>query len=124
MCKSCLRKQHMNAGALTADARNKFQELVRREARGPGDWLNAVRRLAREFGLPYAKLWAVLYRPPKDISASVYIAIVDAYAEQERHFTYVRNQTEATGPISTTLHRAAGAMDRLAAAISGEVDGE
>lgn len=110
MGKFCLRKGNMSPIALTADARLKFRALVKDEAQGPGDWLNAVRRLAHHYGVPYAKLWAVLYKPPKDISASVYLAITEAYDRQERHFHNVRNETTVTGPVSSALHRIAGAI--------------
>jgi hypothetical protein len=117
MCKNHLRKQQMSPAVLSADAKDKLHDLVHARSRGPGDWMNAIERLARELAVPHAKLWAVLYRPPKDISASVYLAILAAHQRQERRFNDVRQTTRIAGPVSAALHR-------LAAAVAGEDCGE
>lgn len=69
-----------------AAARDMASALVQREARGPGDLDNAMRRIEQRYGVPYGLLWSLRYRPPKDIVAGAWQTLTNAYrAECERH---------------------------------------
>jgi hypothetical protein len=69
----------------------KAQEMARaiiaREAISGRDQGEAMRIASRKYGIPYGALWALRYRAPKDIFASVFFAIQSAHeamCEQQR----------------------------------------
>ena len=88
--------------------------LVTRESRGPGDMEGAMRRVATRYGLPWRTLWALRYRPPKDIAASIYLTLQDAYRREcERQFKALQHElglTETTNEAAAALARAAARM--------------
>ena len=106
-----LEKQKMNAAAFVDAAAEAASRMVARESRGPGDVKNAMRRLSSRHGIPYATLWALRYRRPKDILASSYAAILDAYdsecERQERAIAHERSLVTAKNAASAALLRAA-----------------
>ena len=90
--------------------------LLRQESRGPGDTDNAMARLARRTGLPRSTLWALRYRPPKDVLASVYLTLRGAYeAEHERQIARLHHDLTAARQAG----RADAALVRAAAALAG-----
>jgi hypothetical protein len=99
-----------------ADAREWAKALVNRESRGAGDRENAIDRLAnRHDGLTRSLLWAMLYRPPKDMLVSKYESLRRAYLaeceRQERALRHERQITEAKTIVGRALVRAADALD-------------
>lgn len=83
--------------------------LVRKEHRGPGDTLDAARlRAARKHKLPERSLWALRYRRPKDIAASIYRSLQRAYqAECDRQEAKLRHELEITKALPETPARLA-----------------
>lgn len=101
----------MNASACVEQASKWASGLVRSESRGPGDLDNAMRRIGRKHGISYAILWALRYRQPKDIPASVFFALRGAYAalceDQARKFQDDFTLCEAAGASPALLRSAA-----------------
>jgi len=62
-------------------AKGWARDLVARESRGPGDTENAMRRIEQRYGISFGVLWALRYRAPKDIMASVYFRLNAAYLD-------------------------------------------
>lgn len=82
-------------------ARNWANELVRREARGPGDTSNAMHRLEARYGIPWRTFWQLRYRAPKDVFVGVYQRLGAAYqAECERQRWLLEHELEITKLIA------------------------
>lgn len=109
------------------DAANWADLLVRREHRGPGDTIDAARlRAARKHHVPERTLWALRYRRPKDLLASVYLKIKLAYeAECERQEARLRHELEITKALPATPARLAliAETETLLAALAGASEG-
>lgn len=56
--------------------------MVRREARGHGDRINAMRRIADRYGIPYGVIWNLFYRPPRDVGVTVFLKLQAAYQQE------------------------------------------
>lgn len=116
MRKFSLRKSQMTGGtaAIVEQSREWAKALVHAEARGPGDYGNALARVARSLGVGRAKLWALLYRPPKDVPASVFVSLFAAYQatcnSQKRKFENELARTRAIAGADSILVRAAFAV--------------
>jgi hypothetical protein len=114
MCKSLLRGEQMSSAAFVDEAAEKARVLVSRETRSPGDTDNAMRRIERKFGVPYATLWALRYRRPKDILVSAYASVIHAYQaqcdEQMRRLEHERAITKAKGGLASYLVKASDAL--------------
>jgi hypothetical protein len=83
--------------ALINDARQWAGALVQREARGPGDTDNAMRRISQRYGVDYGALWSLRYRPPKRIFADIYFQLRAAYeAECERQLRQLEHELTIT----------------------------
>ncbi len=108
MCKKFLRGLQMQDGV--TEARGWALELVRREARGTGDTANAMRRVGHRYGIDYAVLWSLRYRPPKNMVVSVYERLRAAYLaecdRQERLIRHERAITEAKTLFAAPAMRA------------------
>ena len=52
---------------LTAGILQMHRAMVAREARGPGDIENAMRRLESKYGLDFWTQWGLRYRPPVEV---------------------------------------------------------
>lgn len=102
------------SAALVEEARLKARWLTQREARGPGDIENAMRRIEARYGVPYALLWALRYRPPKDMLVSPYVRLCNAYeaecTRQRRLLDHEESITKAKTGIGAALVRAARAL--------------
>ena len=90
-------------------------DLLRWEARGPGDTANAMRRIAARAAVPFGKLWALRYRPPKEIASHVLARIEAAHsAERERQLKRLAHDVEITavlvGPDHPAVVAAAAAL--------------
>lgn len=124
MCKKPLHEEQMTSAV--SEAREWAKWLVQRETRGPGDLENAMRRLEARYGVPFSTLWALRYRPPKDIFVGVYEALRDAYLaeheKQERLLRHEREITEAKSRISSAFVRAGAAIARAADVLEREDD--
>ena len=96
------------------DAQKWVRLMVNRESTGPGDRVNAMRRLSRRHGVPYGTLWGLLYRPPQDLFVSVYQKLEKAYqSEIDKGINSLRHEkaiTEAKSWLSKNLVSAADAL--------------
>jgi hypothetical protein len=103
--------------ALVSDARQWANNLVQREARGPGDTENAMRRVSQRYGVDYSALWALRYRPPKRVFADIYFALRHAYeAECERQLRQLEHELEITRAKAGPNHAAVRAAETLVGA--------
>lgn len=87
MCEKFLRERNRMSEACetVAEARRCLDWMLLREARGPGDLPNAMRRLEARYGLDFWDQWRLRYRPPRDLLSGVRTRLLDAYcAETER----------------------------------------
>ncbi|MBY0250178.1 MAG: hypothetical protein K2X54_02140 [Methylobacterium organophilum] len=95
-------------------ARSAFDELLRFETRGPGDTANAMRRIATRAAVPFGKLWALRYRPPKEIASHILARIEAAHAaEKERQLRRLAHDVEITASIAGAAHPAVRAAEAL-----------
>jgi hypothetical protein len=111
VCKFLLRKTQMTDASYVDHAAYWAAEIVERESRGPGDLDNAMHRAARHAGVPYSALWALRYRKPKDVLASIYFALRDAYEmERARQLQALKYDLEITsakaGPHANSVRAA------------------
>ena len=105
MCKTSLRVSQM-VTAEVLRAKSLASELLRWEARGPGDTENAMRRVARRHGIEYSALWSLRYRAPKRIWADVYTAVVTAYEnERQRQLRKLAHETAITAAVAGSDRR-------------------
>lgn len=103
--------------AVIEDARTMARHLVNREAKGPGDTENAMRRIEARYGVSFSTLWGLRYRAPKDMMASAYFRLQAAYqAECERQMRQIEHELE----ITKAKAGAASALVRAASALAGK----
>ena len=104
-------RPEMSAVGLVDEASAWAEKLVLRESRGPGDLNNAMRRISKRHGVPYAALWRLRYRRPKDVMASIYFALQGAYeVERSRQLKALQHEIDiekAAGRTSTNSYLAA-----------------
>lgn len=95
------KEQNMDGVAIVDDVARKAGLLVSREFRGPGDTIEAaMSRAERRWGIPFTTFWALRYRKPKDVLASVYCRINEAYdAEVSRQEAKLRHEIEITRKV-------------------------
>lgn len=104
-----------------AEARQWADILVRREARGPGDLENAMRRLSARHDIPWRTFWTLRYRPPGDILHGVFESIRAAYeAELTRQIRLLNHELEITKAKAGPDARAVRAGMALVDAADGE----
>ena len=70
----------LEAAEFVEEAAAWAHRLVMDEAEGPGDFVDAMHRVAAKFEIAYATLWNLRYRPPPSIGFEAYFAIFRAYA--------------------------------------------
>lgn len=114
MCKNPLAGRQMSELVYVEQATVWSRELVRREARGPGDTANAMRRLANRYGIPFSIWWSLRYRTPKEIAVSIYFRLRAAYeAECERQLRKLRDEIAITKAIAGPDHAAVASAQAL-----------
>lgn len=119
MCKKCLRNAQMPSHDVSL-ARQLNSDLIRWEAEGWGDAGNAMSRVARRVGIPLGKLWALKYRPPKQIASHVLSQLAAAHtAERERQMRKLANDVTLTARVAGTDHPAVAAAAAVLRAHGG-----
>lgn len=101
-----------------SEATRWLDGLLSRELAFYGDTKgDALDRLARRLRQPRSRLWALCYRPPKEIAASLFVALKCAYdadAARERQ----KLESEILGAIERARINAAADPHTLHAAIA------
>ena len=123
MCKKSLREEQKVFDATAVDDAAKWADaLMHRTYRGPGDTIEAARyRAEQRYGVPAQVFWALRYRRPKDILASVYLRLRAAYeAECEQQENRLRHELEIAKTLPTTPAREA--LIREAEAVLGSAE--
>lgn len=95
-------------------------KLVHWESKGPGDYENARRRLARRIGVPFATLWALRYRKPKFISPAKYKRIGGAFHDLRGKFDEASEKASAS--FRQALFQSADALESRANALDCEAE--
>jgi len=106
----------MSDAAYLDQAASWSKDLTRMKARGTGDTANAMRQVAREYGIDYGFLWSLRYRRDrlKIISISVYESIRAAYrTECGRQMRKLGNEIAKTEKITGPDNRAVRAAKAL-----------
>ncbi len=93
--------------------------MVKRESRGPGDRINAMRRLANRYGVPYSTFFNLVYRPPRDLWVSVYEKLEAAYESETRRAVTALEHERALYEARTKF---GAALSRAADSLAGEDD--
>lgn len=76
-----------------ATASEMARVMIQREAKGPGDLDNAMRRIEARYGVPYSFLWSLRYRPPKELVVSAWHSLRCAYrSECERQARLLQHE--------------------------------
>lgn len=110
----------MTDAAYVDQAADWARRLTAKEARGPGDMESAWRRLEARYGVPWRAFWALRYRKPREITASVYHRLLAAYqSECERQLRLLKHELEITKTIAGASHPAVASAQTL----FGEIDG-
>lgn len=127
MAKNFLEKDQKMSAAYVDRAVVLCQELVTREARGPGDLPNAMRRIERHYGIPFWAQWSLRYKRPKKIDAGLFERIRRAAEVDERlrGAGAYRAQTTLGASLllgASALRGGAAACDRVAARLDHEDD--
>ena len=97
------------------------QAVARKARTSPGTIENIQRgrlkffeRVEARFGIPFSALWALRYRPPKDIGVSIYARLQAAHESvreaQMRKFTDEYERAKAASGADAPLVRAAAAL--------------
>lgn len=88
-------------------AQKWVREMINRESRGPGDRVNAMRRISERNSISYNLLWSLLYRPPNDLLVSVYERLGAVYELELRRAVTALDQErklyEARSRVSQNL---------------------
>lgn len=98
-----------DATRLVEDARHWSTALWQKTHDGMGDTQEAsMYRAAERYGVEPQTFWALRYRPPKDIFASIYFRLKAAYeAECGRQEARLRHELELTKALPATPSRQA-----------------
>jgi len=112
----------MSDTAYVDEAAEWAKGLTRCEARGPGDMVNAWRRLEVRYGVPWRVFWSLRYRRPREIATSIYFQIHAAYeAERERQIRRLQHEIKITKAKAGASHRAVVAAEAaVGAAVAGK----
>lgn len=96
------------------EARAWAEFLTRAEARGPGDYGNAMERVERRYRLPSRLLWTLRYRPPKDMFVKIHRSLKAAYeAERQRQMRLLSHDNSITRLTTGPDHPAVRAAEAL-----------
>lgn len=120
MSKKFLRGSKMSAteGLLVEQARVWLECLCQDEAKGPGEYGEAMRRIGQKLRLPFGFLHEITYRPPKRISAGRFLTLAAAYDEHLHRRKY-REERAAFQPTTAVGRIVARAADYLAGEENG-----
>lgn len=99
-----------DAASFVEEAAHWARTLVHAESRRPGDYGNAMRRVARKARVPFSALWALHYRLPKSVGVEIYVALGDAVNEQRNRYREERQHVEARTALGRALLRAADGL--------------
>jgi hypothetical protein len=107
--------------AVVSEAAGWAETLLQRTYRGPGDTIEAATyRAEQKYGVPAQTFWALRYRRPKDILASVYRTLQAAYeAECGRQEARLRHELEMAKALQGGATLAA-AIREAEAALGGQ----
>jgi hypothetical protein len=89
----------MVGSAYLDQAASWAKDLTRMRSRGPGDTENAMRSIAREYGVDYGTVWRLRYRRSalRDIGVTAYMRLRDAYqAECRRQLGKLKHEIATT----------------------------
>lgn len=122
MGKKYLQGTTMSTGSAYVDDAAEFaRALVWADARGPGDYENAMNRVARRAGVSRGLLWRLRYRRPQSVAAADFEALGRAYNDcglQQQERTRVEPKTA----MGRWLIGAAAALDSAAATLDSAAD--
>lgn len=104
------------ASVFVEEAKGWARELVVSDSRMPGDYKNAMRRVARKAAVPFHLIWSLHYRPPKSIDVGQWAALGNFYAGQRQKFNAERAAVMPRTALGALL---LGAADRLAGQDAG-----
>jgi hypothetical protein len=111
----------MTDAEIVDQAEGWAKRLTQSEARGPGDMENAWRRLESRYGVPWRTFWALRYRKPRDLTASVYHRLAAAYtAECERQMKLLRHEISITKLVAGPDHPAVVASEAALGALASK----
>jgi hypothetical protein len=115
MSKSSSQTEALVTDAAVVDiATGWAKRLTQIEARGPGDIENAWRRLEARYGIPWRAFWALRYRPPREMAASIYLRLQAAYsAECQRQIRRLEHEIAITKAKAGADHPAVVAAAAL-----------
>jgi hypothetical protein len=103
LSKKSLRQEQevFDAEAVVDEAAKWADGLLARTYRGPGDTIEAATyRAEQKYGVPAQTFWALRYRKPKDILASVYLKLKSAYEHEcQRQEAKLRHELALTKEI-------------------------
>ncbi len=123
MRKKSLQERQMSDVSTVDMAAGWADRLVKFESRGPGDLDGAMRRVARRHGLTYSLFWKLRYRRPKDVMASAFFILRDAYrAECARQQGRLAHELELTRAVAGPDSAAARAAEALVGTPNGSVE--
>jgi hypothetical protein len=99
---------------LVDQARVWLDFLCQEEANGPGEYGEAMRRLATKLRLPFGFLSEMTYRPPKRISAGRFLILAAAHDEylQRRKYREERAAFQPNTAVGRIVARAADYLSR------------
>lgn len=122
MGKCFLRSSQVYIGAheTVDDAKRMAMEMAKHEMSGPGDFLEAMRRVAERIGVPYGTFWNLRYRKPKEIATHEYIGIFAEYAKNKHKYRAERDEVAEPSKIGALLLRFADGTHRAAGLMAGE----
>jgi hypothetical protein len=79
-----------------------------------------MRRIATRAAIPFGKLWALRYRPPKEIASHILARIEAAHAaECERQLRRLAHDVEVTAAVAGSAHPAVAEAQAALRAAAG-----
>lgn len=106
----------MSSAEFVDDAARFARGMIDKEAQGPGDIANAMRRLETRYGISFSTFWALRYRKPKTIDTGIYARLEAAHRAQCDLFAALGESERRAAATKTrfgaTVLRLATALDR------------
>ena len=118
-----VRSSEMDAASHVEEATDWAKIACRRESRCPGDYGDAMRRVASKTRVPFSVLKRLHYDPPKDISARYFEALAFYVSEQNKRYRE-QPKVEAKTKFGRFLLGMADAFDRGADTLGREENGD